>query len=97
MSWICVASDVVDLLPFVSGVGEVVRTYKAASAASKTVDTIDDAVSVVKKGWKVGDDITALTHSGATPFWSTITGIYNDNPDDLSENDDWDDELSLKN
>ena len=25
------------------------------------------------------------------------TGIYNDNPDDLSENDDWEDELSLKN
>ena len=76
MSWICVACDAVDLLPFVSGVGEVVRTYKAASAASKTVDTIDDAVSVVKKGWKVGDDITALTRSGATPSWSTIRARY---------------------
>lgn len=72
-AWIALAGDAADvLIPFVGGIGETTRALKAASQAAE----ITEAVSDVKKGWKVGDDITALTRAGNTPSWSTLRARY---------------------
>ena len=86
-AWAGLVGDIVDVaVPFVGGVGEVT---KAAGAVSKTADLVDSAADAVKtagnvadtgkavkKGWKVGDDITNLTSAGKEPSWSTIRSRY---------------------
>ena len=72
-AWIGLAGDVADvLIPFVGGIGVTTRALKAASKATGFIDTAAD----VKKGWKVGDDITNLTKAGNVPRWSTLRSRY---------------------
>ena len=72
-AWIGLAGDVADvLIPFVGGIGETTRALKAASKATGFIDTASD----VKKGWKIGDDITSLTKAGNVPSWSTLRSRY---------------------
>ena len=40
------------------------------------VDNAVGAARTVKRGWKVGDDITALTRAGNAPSWSTVRQRY---------------------
>ena len=69
-AWAGFVGDLVDVfIPFVGGIGETTRALKAASDAA-------DIVSDVKKGWKVGDDITNLTRAGNVPSWSTLRSRY---------------------
>ena len=73
-AWIGLAGDLADvLIPFVGGIGEATRVYKAASLAMEVGDTTVDGVKI---GWKVGDDITALTKAGNSPSWSTLRNRY---------------------
>ena len=60
------------LIPFIGGIGETTRALKAASQASEVIDTASD----VKKGWRVGEDITNLTKAGNVPSWSTMRSRY---------------------
>ncbi len=76
-AWIRVAGDTADLLiPFVGGIGETTRVFKAASRAMDTLDDVADTAKIAKKGWKVGDDITALTRTGTVPKWETLRKRY---------------------
>lgn len=79
-AWIGLAADVIDLVPFVTGMGEVVRVAKVSNKAIDAVDTVSDATKVAKKttsvGWKVGDDITNLTKAGKSPSWTTVRSRY---------------------
>ena len=72
-SWIALVGDAADLVvPFIGGIGETTRALKAASISSEVVDNVLD----VKKGWKIGDDITNLTKAGNPPKWSTLRSRY---------------------
>ena len=42
------------------------------SALSTGRTTVTTTTNIAKKGWTVGDDITALTKAGNTPSWSTV-------------------------
>ena len=79
-AWIGLAADFVDLVPFVTGLGEVVRAVKVSNKAIDAVDTVSDATKVAKRatsaGWKVGDDITNLTKAGKSPSWTTVKNRY---------------------
>ena len=75
-AWAGLAGDTVDLLPFVTGVGEVTKGVGLARKGAKGADNILDAGKAVKKGWKVGDDITNLTSAGKVPSWSAIRSRY---------------------
>ena len=73
-AWLGLAGDLADvLIPFVGGIGEVTRVYRAASLAVEVGDTVTDTAKV---GWKVGDDITALTKAGNLPSWPTVRNRY---------------------
>ena len=85
-AWAGLVGDAVDLIPFVSGVGEVTRAVgtgrkvlKAADDlhdAAKVADNVGDVASTAKKGWSLGDDITTLTKAGKDPSWSTVKSRY---------------------
>jgi len=82
-AWIGLAGDAIDLIPFVSGVGEIVRFARVADNTLEVVDTIHDAGRAADKagdaleaGWKVGDDITKATKAGNAPSWSTVRSRY---------------------
>ena len=75
---------------------------KAAGAVSKTADLVDSAADAVKtagnvadtgkavkKGWKVGDDITNLTSAGKAPSWSTIRSRYWKNQANIRASSQW--------
>ncbi len=47
MNWVGLAGDVVDLIPFVSGVGETARVVKTTSKIVDTADNIHDTVKAV--------------------------------------------------
>ena len=84
MAWIALAGDVADvLLPFVGGIGETTRALRAVSQTSAAADAVSD----VKKGWKVGEDITNLTRAGNAPSWSTLKSRYWKNKAHFFEND----------
>ena len=67
-AWAGLVGDAIDLIPIVTGVGEVVRGLKLVNK----VDNVVGASSTIKKGWKLGDDITNLTKAGKIPSWSTV-------------------------
>ena len=72
-AWIGLAGDAADvLIPFIGGIGETTLALKAASQASEVIDTASD----VKKGWRVGEDITNLTKAGNVPSWSIMRSRY---------------------
>ena len=53
-AWVCVAGDVVDLIPFVTGVGE---TARAIGTTVKYVDDVLDTAKTAKKAGDLADDI----------------------------------------
>ena len=64
LAWAGLAGDAIDLIPFVTGVGETTRVAKNAArivddtvAIAKTVDKIDDTVDIVKDGVKYTDKV----------------------------------------
>lgn len=76
MAWIGLAGDVVDLIPFVTGVGETVKavavvantadTIADVHKAAKAVDQVDDVVDAAKAVYKAADktsDIRKATGS----------------------------------
>ena len=72
-AWASLGGDALDLaVPFFSGGGETVRVVKAVN---NVVDAVDD-VADVKKGWKIGEDITNLTKAGTDPSWSAVKARY---------------------
>ena len=87
VAWFGLLGDVVDVVvPFVSGVGETVKTIGYLNKAADIVDDAHDAVkaannavdaaATAQKGWKVGDNITNLTSAGRIPSWSTVRSRY---------------------
>ena len=56
-AWASVVGDTVDLIPFVSGVGE---ATKAVSITVKTVDVADDAVDAAKTVWRTADQVNNI-------------------------------------
>jgi len=83
-AWIGLAGDAADvLIPFMGGIGETTRALRAASQTAEVIDTATD----VKKGWKVGEDITSLTKAGEQPKWSTLRSRYWKNKAHYFEND----------
>lgn len=86
-TWAGLVGDIVDVaVPFVGGVGEVTKATDAvlktadlvdfAAGAVKTAGNVADTGKAVKKGWKVGDDITNLTSGGKAPSWNTVRRRY---------------------
>ncbi len=82
-AWAGLTADAFCLVtPGVTGGGAVVKAISKAgdvAGAVKTVNKVDNAVGMartVKRGWKVGDDITALTRAGNAPSWSTVRQRY---------------------
>ena len=71
-TWVGLAFDIVDLLPIISGTGEVADVLRFANKA----DNVANAGKASKKGWKVGEDITTLTKKGDIPSWSTVRSRY---------------------
>ena len=71
-NWAGVVADTVDLIPFVTGLGESVRALKTINK----IENLVDSSKTVKKGWKVGNDITTLTKKGKAPSWSTVKSRY---------------------
>ena len=71
-NWAGVIADTVDLIPFVTGLGESVRAIKTINK----IDNLVDTSKTVKKGWQTGSDITTLTKQGKVPSWSTVKSRY---------------------
>ena len=92
-AWAGLAGDVIDLIPFVTGVGEVTRAVNTGRKIVNAADTLNDArklvdtASDVKKGWKVGENIQNLTKAGNTPSWSAIRSRYWKNKAHFFKND----------
>lgn len=59
-AWLGLAGDIVDLVPFVTGVGEAAKGLKLVY---KTVDAVDAAYDVARTGDKVKDGLTTLYRS----------------------------------
>ena len=76
MAWVGLVGDIVDLVPGVTGVGEIAKGLGAARKATKAVDNAVDASQAANKGWKVGDDISKLTSTGKSPTWNTVRSRY---------------------
>ena len=78
-AWVGLAGDVIDLVPFVTGVGETTRFMRTADRIIDRADSALDASKTVqktKRGWTVGDDITNLTKAGNEPKWGTVRQRY---------------------
>ena len=75
-AWVGLVGDVVDLIPFVSGVGEATDLMRVAGKVDDVADAVDDVHDAAKTGWRVGDEITNLTKVGNTPTWSTVRQRY---------------------
>ena len=105
-AWAGLVGDVIDLIPFVTGVGELTKAAGAVADAAnviddvydtaKAVDNVVDAGQSAKKGWKVGDDISNLTSAGKTPSWDTVRSRYWKNQADNPSGSMWY-ELTSKN
>jgi len=83
LAWAGLAGDVVSLaVPGVTGGGTAVKAICKADdvvdvvKTANNVDNVVDTAKIAKKGWSVGDDITALTKSGKDPSWSTVRSRY---------------------
>ncbi|MBP3702089.1 MAG: hypothetical protein J6I64_09375, partial [Lachnospiraceae bacterium] len=85
-AWAGLGGDLLDLIPFVTGIGETTRAISAVGEVADVVDDVHDvaktagivdgAADTVKSGWRIGDDITSLTKAGSTPSWSTVRQRY---------------------
>lgn len=64
--WVSVVADTVDLIPFVTGVGEIVKSIRVAKKAAEIVDTNVDAIKAAKAIYNTADkasDIRKATGS----------------------------------
>ena len=81
-AWAGLVGDVIDLVPFATGIGETVKITKSLKKATtvkdaaKKINDVSSAAKTTKRGWKVGDDITNLTRAGKDPSWSTVRQRY---------------------
>ena len=85
-AWVGLAADTIDLLPFVTGVGEATRALRMSGKimdvaddvydAYRVADNVTDIAQSAKQGWKVGDNIAVATKSGKTPSWNTVRRRY---------------------
>ncbi len=78
MAWIGLVCDVIDLIPFVTNLGETVRAVKIVNKTDNVSNTTKGIVNTTR-GWKVGDDITNLTKAGNKPSWTTVRNRYRKN------------------
>lgn len=76
MNWIGLAMDVVDLIPFVTGVGEATRVVKIST---KAVDMVDDAHDTVKFVDNTVDVVKSVDNSAsvATKGWRVGDDVRN--------------------
>lgn len=49
-AWGCLAMDTLDLIPFVTGLGEITKGVRVATKADEVADAAADVVKTVKKG-----------------------------------------------
>ncbi len=90
-AWVGLVADVVDLVPFLTGVGETTKVLTAANRASNYADAVADSVKYldqpIKTGWSKGDNIFNLTKAGNDPSWPTVRRRYwmNESLNPLSE------------
>ena len=71
-NWVGLAGDVIDLVPFVTGVGETTRALKTIGK----ITNLESFTMPVKQGWKVGENIANLTKTGRKPAWNTVRSRY---------------------
>ena len=64
------ASKIGDANKFGGCVSDASKIANSALSTGRT--TVTTTTNIAKKGWTVGDDITALTKAGNTPSWSTV-------------------------
>ena len=62
-AWVGLAGDLIDLIPFVSGVGE---TTKALKVTSKVVDNIDDVIDTTKSIYRTADVASDIRRATGT-------------------------------
>ena len=60
-AWAGLVGDAVDLIPFVTGVGEVTRAVKVTSQVVENVDNVVDAAKAVKRSSNAADNIKKAT------------------------------------
>ena len=70
MAWVGLVGDTIDLIPFVTGVGELA---KVARVGGKAIDAIDNATDAVRISDNVVDTAKAL---GKTDAFKGLTGSY---------------------
>ena len=71
-AWAGLVGDVVDLIPFVSGIGEATDIIRVANKADDFVDAIDDVHDTAKAIDKIFDGI-----DGATDITKTVLDVGN--------------------
>ncbi len=64
-AWVGLVGDAVDLIPFVSGVGEATDIIRVANKADDIVDAIDDVHDTAKAIDKAKDTVKASERAGA--------------------------------
>lgn len=60
-AWAGLVGDAVDLIPFVTGVGEVTRAVKVTSQVVENVDNVVDAAKALKRSSNAADNIKKAT------------------------------------
>lgn len=69
-AWIGLAGDVVDLIPGVTGVGEIARTMRVADKAIDVTDNISDAARIIRKADNAPEAIKSATGTYEVIFQS---------------------------
>ena len=64
-AWVGLAGDVVDLIPFVCGVGEATDVIRVATKVDKVVDAVDDVHDTAKAIDNAKDTVKASERAGA--------------------------------
>ena len=82
-AWAGLAGDVVDLIPFVSGVGEATDLVRVATKADDIVDAIDDVHDTAKAIDRIGDGldtsstVSKVTKTTKTKGWQVGDDVSN--------------------
>ena len=82
-AWAGLAGDVVDLVPFVSGVGEATDLVRVATKADDIVDAIDDVHDTAKAIDRIGDGldtsstVSKVTKTTKTKGWQVGDDVSN--------------------
>ena len=78
-AWIGLAGDAVDLIPFVTGVGETIRALKVSSKVGNVADTVDDAIDTYRNVKKVTKGTDLEVHHIVEKRFGTSLEIKNQN------------------